>query len=58
MNAYNNLFWVRKRKRLHETFPLHSQNLCLIEKKTLIIILGGLYFYVYLPVIRTTDNSE
>ena len=47
------MFWVRKR----ETFVLHAQNLCSIEK-TDITYYWGLYIFVYLPIIQTIDNSN
>ena len=51
------MFWVRKRKVSLRHFFLRAQDLCLIEK-TDKIHFGGLYFHVYIPIIRTTDNPQ
>ena len=60
-----NIYFVCVQKRLHETFLLRKQNICLIENKTANNFFsffegggGGIYSYVYLPIIRTLDTSK
>ena len=54
----NICFWVRAVSGdfSQETLLLPTQNICLIGKQIRIHL--GIYFYCYLPIIRTTDNSK
>ena len=48
--------------RLLESFLLCAKNLCLIKTKNKkndnTLILGVIYFYIYLPIIQTTYNLK
>ena len=59
ITVLKHMFWMCKRSvSLRHFFYAHK--ICLIGKKQKIIINGGggKYFYVYLPIIRTTENSK
>ena len=52
------MFWVHKRNVSMRRFFYVPKNKCLIGKELIIIILGVYIIYVYLPIIRTTENSK